>query len=293
MDVRNYFYFLWRIKWALIGVALVFGVSCSVYTFAFSETYYEGIVFMTIGMEQGSYPEDAQAFGARGVEEADSYFTETVQGWTMDPAFVNDIYDYLGWVRDDDLSVSARKQERQNLILSIATSSINDVQQAASGALGVLEERMGSYNETMDTSYKIANPETTVLTHEPKVLMNGLTGFVVGGLLVVVFILVYEFLSGRVTFPFQAENILGKKSLYCMCSMGPASIVKHGSHILSVGFDFKNDEIEKKFHGSKIVKFSDFKKGDYLLFVKMGCAKEKDLEFIRRFADSFEWIEVL
>lgn len=293
MDVRNYFYFLWRIKWAMIGVALVLGISASVYTVAFSETYYEGIVFLTVGMEQNDYPEDAQAFGARGVEEADSYFTETVQGWTMDPAFINDIYDYLGWVRDDSLSVSARKQERQNLIFSVIAPSILAAQDGSAGVLGVLEERMGSYNETMDTSYKIANPTITVLTHEPKVLLNGLTGFIVGILLVIALILVYEFLSGRVTFPFQAENILSKKSLYSMCCMGSLSVVKHGSHILAIGFDFKNDDIEKKFHGCKIVKFGDFKKGDYLLFVKMGSAKEKDLEFVKRFADSFEWIEVL
>ena len=272
---------------------MILGVSSSIYTVAFSQTYYEGIVFLTVGMEQASYPEDAQAFGARGVEEADSYFTETVQGWTMDPAFINDIYDYVGWVRDDSLSVSARKQERQNLIMSVTTYSIENVEEVASGALGVLEERMGSYNETMDTSYKIANPTITILTHEPKVLMNGATGFVFGVLFVIGFVLVYEFLSGRVTFPFQAENVFGKKSLYSMCCMGSPSVVKHGSHLLAVGFDFKNEEIEKRFHGSKIVKFEDFKKGDYLLFVKMGAAKEKDLEFIKRFADSFEWIEVL
>src|SRR3989339_201815 len=297
MDIRNYLSFLWRIKWKALAVGIVCGVSAFVYTFVFSAASYEAVVFMSVGMEQGVYPDQAEAFGARGVTEADYYFAQTVQGWTMDPSFseqVNAVID-----ADEPVSVSARQQERQNIIFSVVSPYIDVAEFAADVTVQELQERLASYNETMKTAYKIANPEVTIWTHEPRVLFNGVVGFLIGILLVIGFCLVYEYSVGIVSFGFQASEVLGKKSLCRICckkQMGEklkfiSGVVNKGVHVFGVGMDLGQIKggIEEVIDGHVIE--GEFKKGDYLLFVKIGSAKEKDLEFIKRFADSFEWVE--
>ncbi|MFA6527936.1 MAG: hypothetical protein WCT46_00125 [Candidatus Gracilibacteria bacterium] len=313
MDVRNYLSFLWRIKWKAIVVGIVCGVSAFVYTSSFSEKSYEAIVFMSIGMEQGVYPDQAEAFGARGVTEADYYFAQTVQGWSMDPSFGDQVNERVS----GSVSVTARQQERQNVIFSIIGNDEEIVNLAATATVDELTERLASYNGTMETSYKVANPEITIWTHEPKVLFNGLIGFLFGVLLVVGFYLVYEYFTGTVSFAFQAGEVFGKKSLCAIdvCirkqaySRGPfrpvccekqmgeklkfvSNVINKGVYVLGVGMDLSaiKGDIEEVIDG-KVVS-GEFKKGDYLLFVKVGCAKEKDLEFLKRFADSVEWVEI-
>ncbi|EKD48314.1 MAG: hypothetical protein ACD_65C00016G0003, partial [uncultured bacterium] len=77
-----------------------------------------------------------------------------------------------------------------------------------------------------------------------------------------------EFLTGVVSFPFQVESIFGKSSV-------PKGFDKDGFEKLKDSF-----------------KVSDLKKKDYLVFVKMGKSKEKDLRFLSRVADNVEWMEL-
>lgn len=278
MDIRNYFYYLWRMKWKAVSVGIIFAVCGFVYTSVSSITTYEGVVFLTVGMEQAEYPQDAEAFGARGVTEADYYFAQTVQGWTMDPSFANDVISRLQIVSDDAaLSISARQQERQNIIFSVVSGDSQTALDASQASLDELDDRLMSYNETMQTSYKIANPAVTLLTHEPNVVRNSVLGLLVGMIFVFVAMLCYEFLVGIVSFTFQVEKILGKPSI------DPSYISKNG-YILGVGTD-----VSKKY-GRDVVHSGDIKHGNYVFVVKIGTASEKELQTLVKVVSDYEWI---
>ncbi|MBU1018586.1 MAG: hypothetical protein ABII07_05015 [Patescibacteria group bacterium] len=261
MDVRNYFQYLWRVKWRAIVVGMIFGVCGLLYSITFLTTTYEGFVFLTVGMEQGSYPQDAEAFGARGVTEADNYFAETVQGWTMDPSFANQVSERVG----ESVSVSARKQERQNLIFQVFAGSSEVAELAARETVAELSERLSSYNDVMKTSYAIANPEVTVYERIPQVLFNVFTGFVLGFLILVFGFLTLEYLRGVVSFGFQVEKIFGKGAV-------------PGNFDIKVFVKVKDE-----------FKISDVQGNNCLVFVKMGMTKEQDLEIISRVAGNIEW----
>lgn len=283
MDIRNYFYFLWRIKFKALACGVIFALVGGLYSAFFIPTTYEGLIFMSVGMEQAVYPEDAESYGARGVSEADNYFSETVQGWTMDPSFVTQVVERLDGYA---VSVSARKQERQNVIFQVGVLDEDKIAPALDAVVAEVQDRLDSYNGTIKTTYAMANVEFTTYAKEPRVAFNGLVGFIVGFLLVMFYYLIFEYLRGIVTFPYQAEEILGKKSLGCCCNN--TSVFKPFSDestlLLGVG-----SKVCKGLEGKRI-DFDELKKGDYLLCVKMGEAKEKDLMRVMRFADKIDWI---
>lgn len=261
MDIRNYFCYLLRVSRKALLVGVILGICGGLYSVTFLTTTYEGVIFMSVGMEQEDYPEDAEAFGARGVTEADNYFSETVQGWTMDPSFAIQVSERVG----EGVSVSARKQERQNLIFQVFAGSSEVVAVAADEAINEIQERLSSYNETMKTSYAMANEEITLYENPPKNGFNAFVGFVLGVLLVVFGVLVMEFLKGIVSFSFQAESIFGKGAV-------PKNFIKEG--FVKVRKNFERDDVEGK---------------DCFVFVKLGETKEQDLELLKRVAGNIEW----
>ncbi len=272
MDVRNYFCFLWRIKWKALIIGAIFAVCGFVYSIAAIGMTYEGVVFLTIGMEQSEYSDDA--FGARGVTEADYYFAQTVQGWTLDPSFQTQANARM---TSGSFSVTARQQERQNMILQVIASDASLIEEAALASVDELEERLDSYNETMQTSYTIANPEITSYITDPPYKVNAVAGFLLGILFVIFAQLCYEFSAGVMSFPFQAEKILGKRPI------DPSYLGEKG-YVLGVGC-----KVSKKY-GREVADKNDLKSGSHLFVVKIGAAREKELETLTRIVPDYEWI---
>ncbi len=272
MDIRNYLSFLWRVKFKALAVGLIFAVCGGLYTHMNTEPTFEGVLFLSVGMEQEVYPNNAEAFGARGVTEADYYFAQTVQGWTMDPSFGLQVNERL----DEVVSVTARQQERQNIIFSITASSMELVEEGSDAVLAELEQRLESYNDTMNTSYQVANPELTVWLNDFDVVRNVVTSFVFGLIFMILMILFYEYAIGVVSFPGQVEVIFGKGSV------NPAFLEKKGS-ILGLGCEVKDK------HGRELVKLDQVKGKDLFVVVGVGSAKVASLEAVRRLAGDVEW----
>ena len=276
MDVRNYFYFLWRVKWKALIVGVIFAICGAVYSVAVTGVTYEGVVFLTVGLEQEAYVhlENAEEYGTKGSTEDDYYFAQTVQGWTMDPSFQEQANLRM---TSGSFTVTARQQERQNIIFQVFASDASLIEEAAWVTVDELEERLDSYNETMQTSYKIANPEVTSYLKDPPYKVNAVAGLLLGLLLVIFVQLCYEFFAGIVSFPFQVEKILGKGSI------DPSYLGKDG-YVLGVGCNVK------KKYGRELAHKDDLRKGDYLLVVGIGCAREKELETLKRMVGDCEWI---
>lgn len=139
------FTFFWKYRKLTIGFVVIAVALSSAWTMWGINPKYERLVFVSIGFQQ---PNDLTTT-AEVWTEANDYITESIQGWLIDPGFKNGIpYDF---------SLSVRKQEKQNLLLSVSAADPDTAQKAATAVLENLQKAI--------TEYNTATKGTVVITH--------------------------------------------------------------------------------------------------------------------------------
>lgn len=84
-------------------------------------------------------------------EEAATYFWETLIWWFQNPSFTSQILQNHEW----NNSVSAYKQERQNLIIEIKSSTQDSVQEIARDSFSFLSKKISQLNKDSDSKYSL------------------------------------------------------------------------------------------------------------------------------------------
>lgn len=109
------------------------------------------------------------------VQAADR-FTETVQGWFKNPDLIHRIEQVTG----ESAHLSARKQEKQNLIVTLPAMGEEQATALANATIEELRNDINQYNSATKSQYTLALTSVTIQEQETKLLIFGVVGFAFG-----------------------------------------------------------------------------------------------------------------
>lgn len=132
---------------------------------------HEATIFLSIGTKQTNNV--STSFD--DVQAADR-FTETVQGWFKNPDLLHRIEKATG----QTVNLSARKQEKQNLIVSAPAIGENQATVIANTTIEQLRNDITQYNAETDSHYTLALTSITIEEQKAKLLIFGVVGFIFG-----------------------------------------------------------------------------------------------------------------
>ncbi len=164
---------------------------------------FQSTIFVSIGNVQRSLQGNDSSF--ENVQAAD-HFSEAVQGWFKNPEFQKRIR------IDGSSEISARKQEKQNLLLSYTSENDDLAKKTGEKAREELQKEIETYNANTASEFKTAiyslNVEEKPLSL-PLFLIIGLFG---GAILSSFAVYGYEYLFQKISSASQAE-ILAEKNM--------------------------------------------------------------------------------
>ncbi len=179
-------------------IALLIALAGSLYWSNNKQSSFHTTIFTTIANQSDSSSQEN--------EQASTYFGETLMGWFRNPAFLEKIYT----AANSHGSLSAHKQERQNLIIEIDAASESTNHKLAEAALAILETEIENFNQKTENKFTLLNLGTTTYQNPIK---NTLFIFasILGVLLVTLFgIIILEALQGKISLPIQVNSIFKK-----------------------------------------------------------------------------------
>jgi len=132
-----------------------------------AERSFESTLFMTlVSSDENSSVEEK--------ETASHFFAEALLGWTLSPAFVEN----LGF------PISSRKQERANMVFQISGVSPEDLKEKQKIFESVLEKKLSQYNTLANTRFSLLLDRPVIEERIPKksfwTMGGGIAGFFLG-----------------------------------------------------------------------------------------------------------------
>lgn len=252
------FSFIFR-KWKHILILTLFGTFITAF-FGFYQkpTDIDGLIFISLGVNEMHYP-SLSPTALESVQAADQ-FTESVQGWFKNPSFIKNIENEI----KKSVGISARKQEKQNLIITFRAPNEIEAQTISQIILSKLEKEIIKYNKKTNSNFQIALSSTTTQPIGFNMLVYILVGFAGGMILAIILAYLYENLAGFVTNEKEIKEIFKKEILEKLPSKIQdkknsflyAYLEKiNPQHIIIVGVNFSpqkiNDILKKKITGKK------------------------------------------
>lgn len=259
MDPRDFLSFLRRRLLPLFVVAILAAVLSVGYTLKYDKGNQGAMIFVTLGLVvQEDVP--ASYFITNEEHNVIDQFTETVQGWLFNPAFLRKVNEATNESAGYDVELSARKQEKQNLLITAMVPQGSKVSWASAAVVSTLEEEIEAYNMATNSNFVLALHSSTSLESAPSYALNAAVFILLSLLVLVLLFLLREYLARRVSFAFQVEAIVG------------------GSPVVRV----------PRGHLMRIEEDSD------VLVVELGVTSEDTLrEWVRRFGPGFDYILIV
>lgn len=132
-----------------------------------AEKSFESTLFMTVvTSDENSSVEEK--------ETSAHFFAEAVLGWTLSPAFVNEV----------GFPFSSRKQERGNIIFQISGTSPEDLKRKKNIFESVLEKKLSRYNDLAKTRFSLLLDNPVIEEHIAKksfwTMGGAIAGFFIG-----------------------------------------------------------------------------------------------------------------
>jgi hypothetical protein len=169
-----------------------------------NRTPYQTTIFVSIGSIQKNTQGETPVYD--NVQAAD-HFSETVQGWFKNPEFGNRIN------LKGSTEVSARKQEKQNLLITFSSENNELAKKMDITIKKELENEIETYNTKTNSLFQIAI--YTVNTEEkPLSIALFLIISLIGGIVLSSFAIYgYEYLFQKISSPAQARELLQKQPI--------------------------------------------------------------------------------
>ncbi len=208
MDPRDFLIFLYRRLLVVLMITILGALLGLGYTLQFDQGKQSGLIFLTFGMEIPDGISAAYVVTSDGHNVVD-HFTETVQGWFLNPAMDAEIDELAG----TDVQLAVRKQEKQNLLIEAYVAMDGDVGQATQAVLTVLEDDIAAYNAATNGVFVLALSSVTESVITPKYALNGIVGALLAFVFINLFFLSFEYFQRRLSFPFQVERLVGAAPL--------------------------------------------------------------------------------
>lgn len=205
---------------------------------------YETTVFLSIGSaEKGSLNNPANIY--ENVQAADQ-FSETVQGWFKNPDFEKGIQ-LIG-----SSEISARKQEKQNIVVTFSSESDELAQEMSNRLHAELQSEIEKYNASTGSKFILAIYEVDYDQKTLSLLLFLLIG-ILGGAVVASFALYgYEYLFQKISSPSQAAELLQKQPIERLSSQKTNKL-----HFLSTYLHKTDKNIQLIGVGAEINKLTD------------------------------------
>lgn len=163
---------------------------------------YETTVFVSIGNNQDMAPDQESAY--ENVQAAD-HFSETVQGWFKNPKFQERVS-----MRSSS-EMSARKQEKQNLVVTFSSEQEEEGRLGSEKLKGELEKEITDYNSKTNSDFQIAVYTFDTRNKPLSVPLFLLISFIGGAMMASFALYGYEYLFEKVSTAAQASAILQKQ----------------------------------------------------------------------------------
>ena len=220
MDLIEYFGVVRRRLWQIFAFTLLLAVLTGIFTAASSDTYYQAELFITTASKDTSQT-TAYRYSNYYNEFSANNFNNTIIGWMADPSIADDAYAKAGINRAENLrfwqkfssAFAAKKRERNNVAISMTANTEAAVKKLADGLFATLTERVARYNEASDSGYQIIKQGESVSAKVPRPKLNILFALMIGLILGVIFVYLYEYAAGKISTANSGEDALNKENL--------------------------------------------------------------------------------
>ena len=199
----NFIYFLKRYLFFIFISIILFSLGGFFYGQTQSKENVKATLFLTIATENSSDPEQA--------EIASTYFGETIMGWFRNPVFKHSILKKAQVT--EAASISAQKQERQNMLIEIITSTQEQVQKIAEIVFSELENKISEYNKKTNSFFVVIHQGQSIKKSKIQNIVFPLSGALIGLILSLLLCVIKEFIRNEVSSIDEIEEILNVKSL--------------------------------------------------------------------------------
>lgn len=191
---------LYQRNWLpILFITAVVAAAFTQATVSRSTATHAGTIFLSIGTK-----EDTESTSFDDFQAADQ-FTESVQGWFRNPDLLTAIAANLD---QNKVSISARKQEKQNLVLTYVADSEKAAQSIGVETVAVLDEEINKYNANTGKEFTIALSSTYISDVPDRTAIFIAIGIILGIVAAVGLTYLYEFIFEFASFPGQVEKTL-------------------------------------------------------------------------------------
>ncbi len=146
----------------------------------------------------------------REIEEASTHFWQTLMWWFSNPAFRSQV---MSEINSDWVSISAFKQERQNMIIEIISPNkkINDL--LIKSAYYTLNEKIKEYNSRSNVKYMTFDQGRVTTMSPIKNISIPIAWLLIWFMIAIMILLLYESLGWSVSNIDQIEELLWNSAL--------------------------------------------------------------------------------
>jgi hypothetical protein len=248
-----------------------------------------------LGTDQGNLDSSTTLDNVTAADQ----FTETVQGWFKNPNLLSRINSNI----DQSVSFNARRQEKQNLVITYSFNSVDsELNEAITNSIKTeLQKDIEAYNLNTGSAFDIALFQTSIDQVFPSdtrlILIIVIIAFAIG----LFFAYAYEYIMGIASFPWQISGILRKGYLAKFILKKSELRNQNKSYITSllnqrnakqnqiIAVNIKNSDLEhlaKSIDNDFIIHFPDQidelnANANLIIFAKIGATTISNLEKLK------------
>lgn len=201
--IRNYLIIIFAI--ILLSPAII--IAGNKYTLSSNQ----GTIFTTINTKENIFY--SQTYSQYEDVKSADHFTETLQGWFKNPSFLEEINKDIYNDNKRGLSISAERQEKQNLIINFKYDDKSQLKNIESSIIKNLKNQIEKYNKNTNTEFQIAIYDTFSSEIKSKKIPLYIFAFIASLLIGILIAYLYEFITEKTIDIKQIENIFGKEIL--------------------------------------------------------------------------------
>lgn len=174
MNIQDHLKLAYRNKYLIIITTLACVLSGYFFYINQSSNHYETNQLISFAI-QNQKPSVSDSSPYENLEAADQ-ITESIQGWFISPAFLNELQQQTTL----NYSIKARKQEKNNLLITFNSENQLNAQKYSEQILKSLQNRLDQYNQKSDLRINAAITESQTNTKNSNPILYLSLGFLIG-----------------------------------------------------------------------------------------------------------------
>jgi capsular polysaccharide biosynthesis protein len=189
MNLRSFIFLIRKFWKQFIVLTVISALTFTLSVYFYQQSAFNVTVFINIGAKSFSTENKIESNLYDTVQAADQ-FTETIQGWFKNPAFINRI----DFATQTETSFSVRKQEKQNLIVTFRTPTEELAKKVSQSIQENLRMELGNYNRQTSSNFELGLYDTHIKKDRFNPILFPLLGLLLGVMLAMGLIWFYEYL---------------------------------------------------------------------------------------------------